>query len=228
MFYVYAHTKPNGEIFYIGKGQKDRYKDASCRNRHWGFIAKKHGFNPIILAEFETEKEALDEEVLLIAHFGKFKTLTNITKGGDANPMDVPDVAKQMAETKRAKGQYSGKEISEYNASFKERMKDPEFAKEVSEKRKKAAAASHAARRINGYGTWSDAAKQRCSERMKGENHPSWGKKRSAESRAKMSAWQIGKSSPLKGRSMSEEAKLNMKKAWVRRRQRQEAQNGQD
>ena len=51
----------------------------------------------------------------------------------------------RCAATKRAKGQYTGKEIKEYNAKQKDRMKDPEFAKKVSEDRKKAKAASTAA-----------------------------------------------------------------------------------
>jgi len=160
MYYVYAHTKPSGEIFYIGKGKKDRAYDPTCRNRHWNFVVKKHGFNPIILAEFENEKKALNEEVLLISYFRKFGTLTNITRGGDDNPMYTPEVAKQMAETKRAKGQY-GNAFDKYNASYKEKIKDPIFAKEIRIKRQKAAEASHAIRKKNGYGKISEEGKQK-------------------------------------------------------------------
>jgi len=145
MFYTYAHTKPDGTIFYIGKGQKRRVSDKSNRNRHWNFIVKKHGFEAVVLAEFENEQDALDEEVKLIAHFRKFGTLVNITDGGDINPMYNPEVAARTAATKRAKGQYTGKEMREYNEGYQERMKDPEFAKQISIKRKKAKAASTAA-----------------------------------------------------------------------------------
>jgi|FreactTroBogLake_1042271.scaffolds.fasta_scaffold27674_2 hypothetical protein len=135
MYYVYVHTKPSGEIFYVGKGKKNRAYDECYRNRHWNFIAKKHGFNAIILAEFEEEQKALDEEVLLISYFRKFGTLTNITEGGDANPMKNSAIAKKVAATKRAKGQYDNV-WKKYNDMFKEKMNDPLFAKQISEKRK--------------------------------------------------------------------------------------------
>jgi hypothetical protein len=143
MYYVYAHTKPSGEIFYIGKGVKARVYDSSSRNRHWNFVSKKYGYEPVILAEFEDEQEALNEEVLLISHFRKFGQLTNITDGGDINPMYTPSVAKRVAATKRAKGQYSGDAIRQYNIAYADRIKnDPAYAQKVSEDRKKAKAAS--------------------------------------------------------------------------------------
>jgi group I intron endonuclease len=84
MFYTYAHTKPDGTIFYIGKGQGRRAWSIAHRNRHWKFVVAKHGsFEVTILSEHETEKEALDEEIELIAHFKKFGFLTNKTDGGE-------------------------------------------------------------------------------------------------------------------------------------------------
>ena len=138
MYYVYAHTKPDGEIFYIGKGTRKRIKNTANRNLHWNNIVAKHGFKSVVLAEFEDEKTALDEEALLIQHFRKFGKLVNILDRGDINPMSNPDTAKKCAETKRAMGQYTGKEISVYNSKYQERMKNPEFAKKVSKNRKKA------------------------------------------------------------------------------------------
>lgn len=141
-YYVYAHTKPNGEIFYIGKGVSRRVHDAKNRNRHWNFVVQKHGFEPIILAQFTDEKDALNEEILLISHFRKFGLLTNITDGGDANPMRNPDVAMQVAKTKRDKGQYNGSHIKMHNAAYQEKMKDKQYADKVSADRKKAKLAS--------------------------------------------------------------------------------------
>ena len=83
MYYVYAHTKPNGEIFYIGKGVGRRAYSKKSRNQHWYNVVAKHGFNSIILADNLTEEQAFKEEILLIAHFVKFKTLTNKTTGGE-------------------------------------------------------------------------------------------------------------------------------------------------
>jgi hypothetical protein len=147
MYYVYAHTKPSGEIFYIGKGVKSRVYDPSSRNRHWNFVREKYGYKPVILAEFEDEQQALNEEILLISHFRKFGKLTNITDGGDINPMYTPSVAKRVAATKRAKGQYSGDVIRQYNIAYADKIKnDSVFAKKVSEDRKKAKIASNVAR----------------------------------------------------------------------------------
>jgi len=161
MYYVYAHTKSSGEIFYIGKGKDKRAYDKDYRNKHWNHIVNKHGFKAIILAEFESEKQALDEEALLISYFRKFNTLTNVLDSGYMNPMSKPEAVLQMAATKRAKGQYDKTSIIDYNSSFKERMKDPFFAKQISDKRKIAAIASHAVRKKNGYGKISEEGKQK-------------------------------------------------------------------
>lgn len=143
MFYTYAHSKPEGKIFYIGKGQGKRAWDKTSRNPHWHNIVNKYGFNAQVLAEWETEKEALEHEVFLIACFKDMGyELANITAGGETNPMSDPRLAMKMAKTKREKGQYSGKEMAAYNASYQERMKNPEFAKKVSKDRKKAQKAS--------------------------------------------------------------------------------------
>jgi hypothetical protein len=32
-FYTYVHTKPNGEIFYVGKGTKKRSHQLICQKR---------------------------------------------------------------------------------------------------------------------------------------------------------------------------------------------------
>lgn len=85
MFYTYAHYKPQGGLFYIGKGKGYRAYDISGRNTYWKRVVQKHGKpNVEILAYWDTEQEALDHEVLLISCFKdmKFK-LTNLTDGGE-------------------------------------------------------------------------------------------------------------------------------------------------
>lgn len=82
-FCVYAHTKPDGTIFYIGKGLKRRSKETRLRNKYWQNVVNKHGYNIVILADNLTNEKALAEEILLIAHFKKFNNLTNITSGGE-------------------------------------------------------------------------------------------------------------------------------------------------
>lgn len=85
MFYTYAHYKPEGGLFYIGKGNGRRAYDMNMRNKYWKNIVAKYG-SPIveILANWKTEEEALRHEKLLISSFKDmgFK-LANLTDGGE-------------------------------------------------------------------------------------------------------------------------------------------------
>ena len=85
MFYTYAHYKPKGGLFYIGKGAGNRAYDMKMRNQYWHNVVAKYG-NPYveILANWNTDEEALDHEKLLISCFKDmgFK-LVNLTDGGE-------------------------------------------------------------------------------------------------------------------------------------------------
>jgi hypothetical protein len=85
MFYTYAHTKPDGTIFYIGKGMGLRAWKKTRRNPHWKNIVSKYkDYNVEILANWNTEKEALDHEILLISCFRDMGyKLANMTDGGE-------------------------------------------------------------------------------------------------------------------------------------------------
>lgn len=84
-FYTYAHINlKTNKIFYIGKGKNKRYLDVNKRNKHWQGIVNKYGFKAIILAYWDTEKEAFDHEKLLIACFKDIGCgLANKTNGGE-------------------------------------------------------------------------------------------------------------------------------------------------
>ena len=43
MFYTYAHTKPDGTIFYIGKGQNRQAFRTLGRNEYWQRVVAKYG-----------------------------------------------------------------------------------------------------------------------------------------------------------------------------------------
>jgi hypothetical protein len=85
MFYTYVHTKPDGTIFYIGKGKGGRAWNKRVRNPHWkNVVAKYKNYGVEILANWDTEQEAFDHEILLISCFKDMGfNLTNCTLGGE-------------------------------------------------------------------------------------------------------------------------------------------------
>lgn len=85
MFYTYVHTKPDGTIFYIGKGKGFRAWNETSRNKHWKNTVSKHkNYGVQILANWKTEKEAFEHEMLLISCFKELQfDLANYTNGGE-------------------------------------------------------------------------------------------------------------------------------------------------
>ena len=84
MHYTYAHSAPNGKVFYIGKGVDSRAFAFSDRSDDWKRAVMHHGGVSIEkLAYWETEKEAFDHEKFLIWCFSDMKnSLVNLTGGG--------------------------------------------------------------------------------------------------------------------------------------------------
>jgi NUMOD3 motif len=87
MFYTYAHYTPEGRLFYIGKGKRDRAYAKIGRNTHWHNVVNKYGKPDVqILANWDTEKEALDHERILISCFRDLGyKLCNLSDGGRGN-----------------------------------------------------------------------------------------------------------------------------------------------
>lgn len=122
MFHVtYAHYKPDGTMFYIGKGSVKRAYSRAGRNVVWRRTVEKHGgFSVEILARWQTEQEAFDHECFLIDTMrGMEIHLANIAEGGmgstgfrhteehkkrlaecmkEKNPMHDPQVRKKQVE----------------------------------------------------------------------------------------------------------------------------------
>lgn len=101
MYVVYTHSKPSGEIFYVGKGSIKRSKATDNRNKHWKNIVNKYGFTVEIIAEYENEKDALDKEVSFIAKLrDEGIKLANVTKGGEgvSGYVHTPESKKKMSD----------------------------------------------------------------------------------------------------------------------------------
>jgi hypothetical protein len=85
--YIYLHKKATcGTVFYIGKGQSDRYISTN-RTDYWKRVATKHGVIVEIVHEDLQEWYAMEIECLLISYYGrkdiKQGLLVNLTDGGD-------------------------------------------------------------------------------------------------------------------------------------------------
>lgn len=97
-YYVYLHTRPDGVVFYVGKGRVKRAWSTRNRNPHWVAVVAKHGgFKVEISAQGLSEKAAIEAEAKLIAYHRKLGVLTNILDRGDIAPSSHPEVAKKIA-----------------------------------------------------------------------------------------------------------------------------------
>jgi hypothetical protein len=84
--YTYTHYKPDGSIFYVGKGVGDRAFSKENRNIYWKRTVAKFGYKVQIEAYWDTDKEAKDHEKLLISCFKDMgMKLVNLTAGGDGS-----------------------------------------------------------------------------------------------------------------------------------------------
>lgn len=80
MAYVYLHTKPNGEIFYVGKGSGERAWRKAQRSDSWKNVVNKYGYKISIFLDNVSDEKAFSVERDLIEAIG-LDNLTNITKG---------------------------------------------------------------------------------------------------------------------------------------------------
>lgn len=82
-FYAYTHSRPDGSVFYVGKGQGRRaWNFTHGRNPHHRSIIKKHGADNIIVTVYPcpSEDAAFELERSLIA---QYPDLANMTEGGE-------------------------------------------------------------------------------------------------------------------------------------------------
>lgn len=84
IYYVYAHVRPDGNVFYVGKGSGIRQYQTGNRNRFWKRIRSKHGYTIKILEEKLTEENAYIKEIKWIKYYkNQGQCEANFTNGGD-------------------------------------------------------------------------------------------------------------------------------------------------
>jgi hypothetical protein len=110
-FYVYVHRKPNGEVFYVGKGKGKRAWSSNSRNRFWKFVADKHGWFVEIVDNNLTEQQSFELEEFLISFCKRRNqggTLVNMTDGGEGSSGYNPSPEARAKVAIRSKGSANG------------------------------------------------------------------------------------------------------------------------
>jgi len=106
IYYGYLHARPDGSIFYVGKGKGRRAWDFSPKHRspRHREIMREYGVSTIqvslIYAETETEAFAIEREWISSLQRAGIR-LINLTEGGEGVPL-TPEMIKQRAATLRA------------------------------------------------------------------------------------------------------------------------------
>lgn len=122
MAIVYQHRrKDTNEIFYIGIGKHKNRAYQWGRNDYWNNIATNIGYEVDVLIDGCSYEEAKSIEIGLIESIGSIwsgGTLVNMTKGGDHNPMENPEVVKKVMISQKP---IKSKQWKENNPMFKEK-----------------------------------------------------------------------------------------------------------
>jgi hypothetical protein len=132
-FYVYAHYKPDGNIFYVGKGYGKRARVTSGRSDVWYNVVNKHGgYEVVILYENLFEDAAFKLEKEEIEFWGRRKDggfLINLTDGGEGTSGRQPQTPEwKVLHQERMKKIAQTPEWKAKNKVIREKMyQDPEW-----------------------------------------------------------------------------------------------------
>jgi hypothetical protein len=125
-YYVYAHKRPDGHIFYVGKGRGIRQHQTGNRNLYWKRIVKKHGYESMIVEGNLTEKEAYDKEIIWIKHYKESGQCdANFTDGGDGVRVEKRWWSEAISNALKGKKRASGRE----SKSFKDNVTKDELTR---------------------------------------------------------------------------------------------------
>lgn len=135
MYYVYEwYVKDNGEVFYVGKGTKNRYK-VRKHNIFFNDFITRYECESRIVKEFEDEQSAFEYEFERIKELKEQNMCKcNIMRGGTGGTTKWWNEKrrKQYSENNVMKSQMQRKRMKENNPMF-----NPETIKKSSDKKKK-------------------------------------------------------------------------------------------
>lgn len=136
MFYVYEwFIKTTGEIIYVGKGCKSRYKSLCHRNKIFLEFIKRFDCDSRIIKTFETEEEAfLYEKERILQLKSKGLCVCNLDNGGTGGVNFV-----WTDEMRQYKSKYNPmKSINQrQRMSEKNPMKNPSVAQKIAQKNRR-------------------------------------------------------------------------------------------
>lgn len=141
-FYVYELVRPDNTVFYVGKGTGKRVKDHAREAKRNHFCHKCNvirklwnsgsDFSSRIVFRTSNEQEALDQEIKLIAKYGR-DNLTNATDGGQGLGGWV---ATDSFREKQRQNRLKQWQDPEYRAQATQRLREmsstPEWREQVS------------------------------------------------------------------------------------------------
>lgn len=225
--YVYTLARPDGRVFYVGKGVRGRihkheWAAKNGEQSHKANIIRKiwaEGGQVVKQKVFESdnEQEALAEEVRLIAYYGR-ENLANLTDGGDVNSGWKPRLETIIRRVASLTGK---KRTSEQRLKISEAHKGIVYGPPSDEKRKKISEAQKGKPKPK----HSEEERLRKSERQKGRKRPPV----SEETRRKLSESHKGqrpsketlvkRSESLMGKKRSSETIQKMREAQQKRRE---------
>ena len=203
-FYVYTHSKPDGTIFYVGKGKEKRCCVFGGRNSYHKNIVAKYGKENILVIkvlENLTEIEAHQEEIRLIAQLRRIGAkLANLTDGGDGMSGYVPSEYTRLL----LSALNSGKNHPMFGKSrppeVVEKIRLARTGGKLKETTKSKMSESRKGTKNWGYGKHlSDITKYKLSIINSGENHPQYGKPKSKVTTDKISEANSGENNGMYG-----------------------------
>lgn len=113
---VYLHSRPDGEVFYVGKGRRRRAHDfaPSRRTLHHANIVKKHGRANIGIKVIPCTSE-IEANMLERAHISMWRAngarLANLTDGGEGTSGHKP-TQKQLIALQQGRGRQAYERLS--------------------------------------------------------------------------------------------------------------------
>lgn len=116
--YVYTHRKATtGDVFYVGKGTRERAWDKYGRSELWHRVVRKHGLIVTVEIDGLSDADAFKKEIDLISSLrAEGIRLVNLTDGGEGGSNPSKETREKMGRGTRGK-KMSKEQIEKIRAS---------------------------------------------------------------------------------------------------------------